>query len=153
MSYSFMVSLCLAYPLGALADRLHPLRLTMVGMGLHLLVMLASALFTTDARSCGVALIAQSILAGAFYTVSLSLPQKLLPRDKFASIASAGGTIGCVVGIVFAPAVGFILDRSGHDYTLIYYIGCAVAALALIANIVLYSKFITLGGPKNYVAP
>lgn len=153
MSYSFMVSLVLAYPLGYLADRLHPLRMTMAAVFLYMLVMLASALFATNARILGFSLIAQSILAGCYYTVSLSLPQRLLPKDRFASIGSAGGTISCLLGIAFAPGLGLLLDASGHHYIYAYYVSFILAALAFVSCCVLHKKFTALGGVKSFVAP
>jgi len=153
LSYSFMVSICLSYPLGALADRFHPLRMTIVTLALYMCVMLASALYAVDAQSFGLALMAQSVLAGCFYTVSLSLSQKLLPWNRFAQIGSAGGTIGCLIGIGFAPALGVFLDQTHHTYRYIYYVGLVIGALGLLANLVLHHKFVALGGPRNYVAP
>ena len=153
LSYSFVISLCLAYPLGALADRFHPLRLIIVTTALGMALSLFNALYPFDAHTYGYSLIIGSVLGGAFYTVSLSLPQKLLPRDNFAQIGSAGGTIGCIVGIAFAPALGIFLDFRDHNYRLIFHIGFVLSAISLVVNIVLHYKFMVLGGPKHYVAP
>ncbi len=106
MAYSFVVSLVLAYPLGVLCDRFHPLRMTILSILLYTIVMLCSAIWVTDPASFGISLVAQSILAGCFYTVSQSIPQRLLPKERFASFLSAGGILGCAVGIMFARSPG-----------------------------------------------
>jgi MFS family permease len=153
LSYSFVISLCLAYPLGALADRFHPLRLLIVTLALYMLAMLWNVLYLFDVQTFGYSVMAQSVLAGAFYTVSASLGQRLLPRENFVQIGSAGGTINCLIGIVFAPALGIFLDSTGHNYRSIFHIGFVVTALALVVNLILYKKFMALGGPQHYVAP
>lgn len=153
LSYSFMVSLCLTYPLGVLADRLHPLRMTIIALVCYAAVMITGAFVAVDGKSFGTILIVQSVIAGFYYTVSFSVPQRLLPWNNFASVASAGGTINCVVGILFAPALGIFLDRSGNSYRYIFMIGGVIAMLAVAVNLVLFAKFKRLGGPKNYVAP
>lgn len=153
LALSFVVSLCLAYPLGALADRFHPLRMTIISLVLYMAVMLWCGLCVKDASAFRLAVIAQSVLAGCFYTVSLSVPQKLLPRDKFAQIGSAGGIIACLAGVLFAPGLGVFLDYTNHNYRYTYYIGFVLAGFAVLLNLVLHSKFMALGGPKNYVAP
>jgi MFS family permease len=153
LALSFVISLCLAYPLGSLADRFHPLRMSIISLGLYMLAMLLCAIFVRNAETFGLAIIAHSVLSGCFYTVSLSIPQKLLPRERFAQIGSAGGIIASLVGIVFAPALGIFLDYTHHNYRYTFYIGFFLAALAILLNLVLYRKFMTLGGPKNYMAP
>jgi len=150
---TYAISLCLSYPLGALSDRFHPLRMTIAAIALYALTMLWCSLRVDGQASFAVALVAQSVLTGSFFTVSASLPQRLLPREKFASIGSAGGTISCLIGIAFAPALGLLLDHTGHDYRNTFYVGFVFAVLALIANLILHRRFMALGGPGHYVPP
>ncbi len=96
---------------------------------------------------------AHGVFSGCFFTVSLSLPQRLLPQNEFAQIVSTGGMIGCLVNIVFAPAMGVFLDLNDHAYRYTFCAGLLITVLALAANLVLHGKFLALGGPKNYVAP
>jgi hypothetical protein len=153
LSYSFIVSLCLTYPLGMLSDRFHPLRMTIIALVLYAVIMITGAIVAVDSKSFGYVLIFQSIIAGFYYTVSFPVSQKLLPWNKFASIASAGGTISCIIGILFAPALGLFLDRTGNSYRYIFTIGGVISIFAVAVNLVLHAKFMKHGGPKNYVAP
>ena len=153
LSLTYVISLALAYPLGALSDRFHPLRMTIVTLAIYAMVMLWAGLNVCDVRTYAIALVAQSVLCGSYFTVSASLWQRLLPRDKFSQIGSAGGTISCLLGIGFAPALGTFLDYTHHAYRYTFHIGLALATLALVANFVLYKRFMALGGPENYVAP
>ncbi|HSI86776.1 MAG: MFS transporter [Candidatus Methylacidiphilales bacterium] len=153
LAASFVVSLCLAYPLGWLSDRFHPLRMVMVALAGYMLGMAWAFLFVCDAATFGVALMIHCVIGGSLFTVLLSLPQKLLPRDQFAQISSAGGTLGCLVSIVFAPALGMFLDFTDHAYRYTFAVAFIVTVLALMASLILHRKFMVLGGPENYQAP
>lgn len=150
---TFVLSLCMAYPLGSLADRFHPLRMTMIALALSAIVMLWCSLHVKDIGTFAISIVANAFLAGCLTTVSASLPQRLLPRDKFAQIGSAGGTLGCIASIAFAPALGGLLDMQQHNYILIFYVAGGLSTLGLITSLVVHRKFMALGGPDHYVAP
>jgi MFS family permease len=151
---TFVFSLLLAYPLGVLADRLHPLRLALIVQSIYVLMTLLAGMLVNDATSFGIALVIHGVLSGTWMTAAASLGQRLLPKENFAQFSSAGGIIGSLCGIVAGPAAGLFLDRVvDHDYRYTFFMNSGMAALAFVAGLVLYRKFIALGGPKNYVAP
>jgi hypothetical protein len=49
--------------------------------------------------------------------------------------------------------MGFILDHTGSNYRLTYIASCILAFATLAVLIVVYRKFMALGGPRGYVAP
>ena len=159
ITLTFFISVFLSYAIGALADRFHPLRITIVTLVLYGLVMLWGGLFARDAWTFAVALVAHGVMNGSYATANASLAAKLLPGSRFAQLCSAGGIISSIVGIAFGPSVGKFLDHMSkvyhtdkiYHYT--FWIGLGVTVLALMCNSVLYKKFTVLGGPKNYVAP
>jgi len=151
LTYCF--SLVLSYPIGWLADRFHPLRLSLLFVTLYALAMGISYLLVHDARTFAFALVAAGVIVGCINTSSASIGQRLLPRDKFAEIGSAGGVLNSVVFIFVAPSIGFILDHEHSNYRDTFLMGFILSALALAVLAVLYRKFMALGGPKNYVAP
>jgi MFS family permease len=150
---SFFFSLVLTYPLGSLADRFHPLRTGMVIQGIYILVCLGSGLLVHDAGSFAIAIVLNSVVAGAWMTAVASIAQKLLPRNNFTQIASAGAILGSVTNIMVPPLVGLFLDHHHHNYRYTFYISGFIAIAALLTSLVLHQKFMQLGGPKNYVAP
>ena len=93
------------------------------------------------------------MLAGSWLTATASLGQKLLPRDKYGQYGSAMGLVGTLAGIVMGPAVGKILDLTGHVYRYSFLISFGISVLALGAGLVLYRKFQALGGTAHYVPP
>ena len=153
LALTYLCSLVLAYPLGMLADKLHPLRVSAWLMVLYALATLGGGLFATNARGFAIALVVQGVLAGSWQTASASLAQRLFPQSRFAQLASAMGIIGGVTGVGLPPLVGLILDHTGHEYRYTLLMNFGFSALALFFTAVLYRKFRALGGPDHYVAP
>lgn len=182
MSYSFVVSAILAFPVGALADKFHPLRVCVLLTALSLIIMVLCGLFITGPRmvwaaehvvhllnaigfdvvynaheaqrlAFGTAEISCSVTNGLYATASASLAMRLLPRDRFAQFSSAAGLFSAAVSIVIVPLVGLILDNTGNNYLYLFWMGAIFNAIGVLGGVILYIKFVQLGGVKNYVAP
>jgi MFS family permease len=149
----YIVSLCLAYPLGVLVDRLHPLRMVILALALYAIVMLGGIFYATTADRFLIAYVAHTVLSGCFYTTSFSLGQRLFPRSTFAQFASAAGLVGSAAGIVLPFLIGFALDLSGSQYRYTFLMGSILAMVATALMLVVHAWFMRLGGPKGYVAP
>jgi hypothetical protein len=150
---TYVISLCLAYPLGALADWFHPVRTTMVALFLYALVTLWGGLYARDQFTFSIALVLNGVFGGVYYTTSASMGQRLLPRAEFAQLSSAGGIMGGISGMLFAPLVGLFLDYAHHDYRYTFLMSFVVSVAALIGLIIVHKQFMKLGGPNNYRAP
>lgn len=150
---SYAVSIILAYFLGSMADRFHPVRMAIATITLYAGFMLWGAGFATDSGRFGIAFIAHTILSGAYFTSTASIGQRLYPKMKFAQFASAAGILIAATAAILPPVVGLILDASGHQYRLTFLMGGILASLGLVSLLVVHRKFMKLGGPKNYVAP
>jgi Na+/melibiose symporter-like transporter len=150
---SYGISLGLAYPLGSLVDRFHALRVALAALALATASQMYGAVFVHTSLTFGIALVAHTVLSGTYFTASASLGQALLPRLKFGQYSSAGGLVLSVGTIVASVLVGQMLDRSGHIYRLTFVAGSLFGIAALASMLVVYSKFMALGGPQNYLAP
>jgi MFS family permease len=153
VALTYVISLTLAYPVGWLADRFHPLRLFIVTTMLGSLSFLASYLFVHDAWTFSIALVASGVIGGTGLTASASLGQRLLPRAEFAQFSSAGGLLWSVSGMLLPPLVGIFLDHAHHNYRYTFLMGSCLGFLGFGALLILHSKFMALGGPKNYAPP
>jgi MFS family permease len=153
LALTYCFSFVLAYPLGYVADRFHPLRMTILMLLLYWMAMAYGFLFAHDSATFAIALVVHGVISGCQFTVIASLGQRLLPRTKFTEISSAGGLLGNLTGIVFAPLLGIFLDFTHHQYRDTFLVGLIISVLALGALLVLHHKFMALGGPVNYVAP
>ncbi len=149
----FLCSFVLAYPLGMLADRFHPLRMGLIMQGLFALSVGWGGFFARDVWSFGVVLVAQGVLAGAWMTSTASLHQRLFPHEKYAQFASAAGLITSPFAIAVPPLIGMMLDATHHTYRYLFMACFVLTLLSFTAGLVVYRKFMALGGPSAYRAP
>ncbi len=153
IAITFAISLILSWFLGVLADRFHPLRMCMASLLLYAVAALLSGIFIHDKLTFGIALISHCVISGMFFTSTASLGQRLYPRDKFAQFASAYSIIGTIAMIIISPVIGKILDLSHHAYHWTYIMGAIIAILGFWTTLVVYRKFLTLGGHMHYQPP
>lgn len=149
----YTISLILAYLLGILADKFHPVRMGMVSLVLYLGVAVWAAIFARDPRNFGIAFTAHIVLSGMYFTTTASLPQRLFPQDRFAQFFSAFGILGSIASMLMPLILGAALDWNGRHYQATFGWGAALSILALAAMTLLYIRFMRLGGPKGYVPP
>ena len=150
---SYVVSLVTSYYIGSLADRFHPLRLSICALALYIPVTVLGAIYGTNAQNFCYAFLIHMIVSGFYYASVASIGQRLYPKLKFAQFASAAFLLQSALRALLPPGVGALLDSSGHNYRLTFVVSGAMATLGLVAMIVAHKKFLKLGGPKNYVAP
>lgn len=162
---SYVMSLVLAFPLGMLVDRFHPLRMALLALILYTLTTLYGTMFVHDAMTFGIALVAHTVLSGTYFTCAASLGQQLLPRSKFSQYASAGGIVTSLSTLVYAPIMGAILDFTQttstvggtavktYNYELVFWAGLILTTLTIVVMLIVYRKFMSFGGTKAYLAP
>jgi MFS family permease len=151
-AYGYIVSICSAYAIGWLVDRFQPLRVGMAMMAAYALSLLYGIIIVHDAPTFGVALFAQTVISGAFFTATASLAQSLLPRGKFAQFASAGMIVTSLTSMLVGPLLGFTLDRTGNNYRLTFVSGFVLAALALVAMAIVHGQHVRRRGASGDVA-
>jgi maltose/moltooligosaccharide transporter len=148
-----LFGLMLAYPLGAMADRFHPARMTLIAISIYAVTLLLGALFIQGPFSFGMAHCAQGITSGIFWTCSASLPQRLLPRLKFAQYNSAAILMTAVGTIISGFGLGMLLDHTHSNYRLTYFCAAALAGIGAVAMFIVYRRFQAMGGQAGYVPP
>lgn len=150
---TLMISLCISYFVGWLADIFHPIRTSMVALLGYIIVAAWGFLFVHDATTFVIAFVSHGVLSGMYFTSAASLGQRLYPQVKFAQFASAAGAVGALCNMVLAPALGMLIDVAGNDYRYTYAVGAGFSLVALVVAIRVYGQFLKYGGPKNYQAP
>ncbi len=146
-------SLLLAYPLGWMADRFHAVRMALGTLAVYAAVMAVGYFGIVGPASFGAVFFAHVLLSGCYFTGAAALGQMLFPKMKFAQFASAGNLILALGNIGFGPAMGLLLDQLGHDYRYTFAAGCLLALLGLLAGVVVYRRWLALGGAAGYAAP
>ena len=153
IALSYVFSLVQAFPVGWLADRFHPLRVSMVAVVLHAGGAIYGGLYGTNPRSFGVAFVVCVVFSGTYWTATAAIGQVLLPRAKFAQYASALQITLSVGSMILSPLLGVMLDLLHHQYRYTYLLSFGLDGIGLILLMILFQKFRAYGGPNNYVAP
>jgi Na+/melibiose symporter-like transporter len=150
---SYGVSMVMAYFLGMLADKFHPVRMGIVCLALYAAITLWGAFGIVDLTTFSIAFIGHTILSGAYFTSTASIAQRLYPRLKFAQFASGQGILQAVFSGIMPPAVGLFLDLNHHNYRMTFLFSGLLAVAGLVFYTLVYRRFMRLGGPQNYRAP
>lgn len=150
---TYCCSLVLAYPLGWLADRFHPVRLALASMTVYAVVMVVGYYGIIGPRSFGWVFFLHGVLGGCWFTGAAALGPMLFPKLKFAEFASAGAVLVAAASIFLGLVTGGLLDLLGHDYRYTFALAGIIAVMAVGSILMVYRRFMALGGPKGYVAP
>ncbi len=158
LALTYAISLSIAFFLGWLADRFHPLRMGIFSLGLYAAVMAWGGFEAQDASRFGVAFVAHGVLSGMYFTTTASLMQRLFPLARFAQFASAAGIVGSLAGTVLPLLLGAALDvgnagKRVGDYHQTFFWGAGLALVGLAGLLVIHAKWMRLGGKQAYVAP
>lgn len=153
LALSYAISLVLSYPLGILADRFHPLRLGILGMGLYMVVTLFGFFFATTIPTFFIAFVLHTVVSGVYITGTASIGQRLLPMAKFAQFSSAAGVIGATCFMILPPSLGVLIEAMNHNYRYVFLIGSLIAASSILAYIIVFFNYKKLGGDVAYAAP
>ena len=153
VALTYLISLCLSFFLGWLCDAFHPLRMVMATLAGYALICVWGSLSGTTANHFLAAWVMHGVLSGCFYTSVASLGQRLFPPSRFATFTSAGGIFASLTGLVGAPLMGTIIDRTGNAYRHTFSVGFALALLSLACAWAVNRRFVQLGGPRHYHAP
>jgi len=145
----FAVSLLMAYPLGIGVDRFHPLRICLVIVSLLSLVTLAECIWVHDGTTFCIGLVLQGILSGCWFTASPSLTQRLLPSETYGEHFASVMLVGAVFGLLFAPALGLVLDHFNHNYLITFVVAATLHVLALCLFLVVYIMNRSLTGKQE----
>ncbi|MDI1249181.1 MAG: MFS transporter [Lacunisphaera sp.] len=150
---TFICSFFLAFPLGWMADRFHPLRVGLGALLLYAAMMLAGFLWIHDPKSFGLVFLAHGILSGTFFTGTAAISQMLFPQLKFAQFAAAAGLIAAFMNMLLGPVLGALLDGLGSDYRFTFLVGSVLAVISIGLGLFVHRRWQQHGGPAGYVAP
>ena len=174
LAITYCFSIVLSYPLGALADRFHPIRTSFVSLAAYAVLMLVGWLVvgnpwqkeityyipglmadpkTLVLSSFAIVFIIHGVVSGCFFTLSSSLPLRLFPGSIFAQFASANAMILALGTTVIVPAFGFFLDVQESNYHLLFLLGAALSLISAVAFVKIHFYYKRFGGDEGYVAP
>jgi len=162
-----LASVLLMYPMGALVDRLNPIRmmlLAQIGCALALAVKLVflffhfshSAAFWIYAAAAGVAI----PMSVANTMAGLPMLMRIFPRERFGQFCAANAMCGAVGTMAGGALSGLLLDAAKSlfgagdgNYRLVPAWSVAFALLAAFMTYLLWREWQRLGGEKSYRPP
>jgi MFS family permease len=153
LTVTYLISMVIAYFLGWMADRFHPLRVSMATLAGYIVVTITGAIGADTPMRFAVILVAHGVLSGCYFTSSASLGQRLFPRSKFAQFSSAAGLFGSLSIMALGPTMGAVIDMTGKVYRYTFVIGGSLSLFALVVSWMVYARFVRLGGARRYTAP
>ncbi len=150
--WSLLLAFVLAYPIGMLVDKLHPLRVYMVGIVLIIVTNLFGFFLIKDTGAFWIF----SLLIAAVYAIQntsdLPLTAAIFPRDKYGQYCSASAMVRSLTLAGAGYLGGLFIDLTG-DYRYLFIWDAFFTGLALIAMVIVYVKWRKLGGAASYRAP
>jgi MFS family permease len=156
----FACSLVQAPIVGWLADKFHPLRMTIVALFLYSVSTCLAFLFVRDATTFAAAHVICGTCSGFWITATAALGPALLPKLKFATFASALIVAGSVAQLITSPIIGAIVEHlnqgkpaAARDYHVIFLWACAFITMSLLVTLIVHKYFEAYGGRRAYVAP
>lgn len=135
------LSLILAYPLGWLSDRIHPLRLTIISLIMFIGAALLSYLLVRGPLGVAVAAVTVGTFAGWWLTANGPLCMTLFPKVQFAQFLAAMNVCSNIGMLIVGSTCGLFLDHVHSDYHYIYLWSFVLAGISLLATFVVYHKF------------
>jgi MFS family permease len=149
----FAVGMILAFPFGWMADKIQPIRLYLLAVVTIVAAATISFFGIHGPRSFWICTVASYVGTTIFAAANAPLFPQILPKTKFGQFAGATSLITALTLSFMNLLGGVMLDRSGHDYRLIYLWNAVFATLGLFATIALYRAWLRRGGTAGFVAP
>lgn len=166
--FSAIVGMLLLYPMGALVDRYHPLRVTIIAQIAFCTITIFQWVFLFYDFPRDVAFWIYASLLGVSIPIlaantaaSLPLVMRLFPHEQFGQFCSAnamcsalGISLGGVLSGLFLDALkGRYSNQGDFYYRFVPVWNSVFMSLAALMMILVYREWNRLGGDKNYRPP
>jgi MFS family permease len=153
LAAQYTIGFLLAYPIGILADKYHPFRVSAIALLLYGIFALWSGFNIRDTTTFVIGFMAHGIFATSYNTAAASMGFRLLARTNYTVLSAGTGIVGTVVGMIVTPLLGLLLDLTNSEYRYTYLVGFGYVMVGIPLYIIVYRKFRALGGPDHYRAP
>lgn len=153
LAITYIISLCLAFPLGWLADRFHPLRIGFIALVLYAASMVVGWFMISTPLSFKVFFVIHGVVSGTFFTSTAALLLMMLPRSRFTEYAAGFGALAALMTMAVSLAMGQAIEIAGKDFRIMFIAGGLLATLALVGWVFLWRDFAALGGVAGYKPP
>ena len=145
------ITIPLFYFVGLLVDRIHPIRVYMIGSVLIMCMNIFGFFWVHSYPTFSVIAIALAFVYMLQIASTLPLNMRLVPRDKYGQFSSAMAMVSAITLVLANAGGGWFIDKLGYQY--IYVWDFMFTGIGLVLLLWVYAKWKALGGDKNYVPP
>jgi len=153
LAITYLIGFALAFPIGWLTDKFHPMRTGLVTLAIYGVAMVAAFWIVKGPTSFLVMFVIHGVAAGLYNTAVSGLLPMLFPRMQFSQFFSATNILVNILNALALPVVGYVVDSSGRNYPITFLMAGIIALLGVISWIGLDRRFRQLGGVHNYEPP
>ena len=153
IAITYTISLVLAWPLGYLADKLHPLRVAIFMLGAYAASSFCAFCIVDSGMKFLVFFVINIAFAGIYATGSASMMQRLLPKENFAAMSAAGTVLCSLLYMLLVPAVGMFLDWTHHRYCYTFLLGGVFCTISCLTGLFFYIQYKKHCRNGKYQAP
>lgn len=153
LAATYLIGSFVAFPIGWLTDRFHPMRTSFASLALYAILMIAAYFIVRGPETFLVMFVIHGVVAGLYKTASPGLLPTLFPRLQFGQLYSATFIFSNLLAVLASPVLGRIIDLSGHNYRLTFLSAGLLALTGCASWLVLNREFQDHGGVKAYLPP
>lgn len=152
LSYGSVVTLVLAFPVGMVVDKIHPIRVYMGGMAMVIIVNLFGFFLVQGEHS----FLVFALLLATMYTLqntsTLPLYAALFPKARYGQFSSAMALLSSIALIAFNFLAGVFIDWIG-DYRYIYLWDFTFTGIGFVLMLKVYRDWKRFGGDAGFEPP
>ena len=151
--------LVLAYPSGWAVDKWHPIRVTLLMIVPLTLAQFFAFFFLRDFKTYVLMAGGTLVFSSLFNVAEIPKLIKVFPKDKFGQFCSCNGmvrsTARMIGGVIAGPFIDYMTNDSANKFAFRWgYMWMGVFQVAaLLALVMMYMKWKSMGGDASYVPP
>lgn len=153
LALTYVISFGLAFPIGWLTDRFHPMRTGFVTLVLYGVAMFFALWLVRGPETFLVMFVVHGVASGMYFTATAGLLPVLFPRLQFSQFFSATNIFINALGMIAPPIFGKVMDLTHHNYRLMFLFAGLIAFTGGACWLRLNRGFHRHGGVKGYAPP
>lgn len=150
---SYIIGFFIAFPIGWLTDRFHPMRTGLVLLALYGFCMVAAYWIVRGPETFLVMFVVHGVAATTYNTAVSGLLPMLFPREQFSQFFSAANILSNILVMIASPVLGQLMDVTNHNYRLMFLLAGLIAFSGCACWLLLNRGFARNGGVKSYQPP
>ncbi len=148
-----IIAVFIAFPVGWLTDRFHPMRTGLVSLALYGLLMTAAYWIVRGPETFLVMFVLHGVAATTYGTAVSGLLPMLFPREQFSQFFSAANILSNILVMIASPVLGQLMDVTNHNYRIMFLLAGLIAFSGCACWLLLNRGFVRNGGVKSYQPP